>query len=239
MGFIPILIWVRRRKARLILGLAAASLVGLWLAVHYIPAWFIPLELDENQLRRIRAETTRLIDDVSDALASGRPIEISLDARQINEILAALPELYPEMAWPPGLSAPIVRLEPGAIRVGAKLSGPAGEAIVSLRMAVRHDPDAHELHLLPGGFRVGGLALPRALLAAALSEGGESGSPEGTRAAEPQGKSAAASEALSMRWITGRTLSDRQVWPNGKRPFQIVLITIENNRIRLKLSPLG
>lgn len=239
MGLIPILIWVRRRKARLILGLAAASLVGLWLTVHYIPAWFLPLELDENQLRRIRAETTRLIDDISDALASGRPIEISLDARQINEMLAALPDLYPEMAWPPGLSAPIVRLEPGAIRVGAKLSGPAGEAIVSLRMVVRHDPDAHELHLLPGGFRVGGLALPRALLAAVLGEGGESNSPEGPRASRPPGKSTAVSEAPSTQWIAGRTFSDRRIWPNGKRPFQIVWVAIENNRVRLKLSPLG
>jgi len=226
---------VRRRWCRRAIVAAGVAVcvafVWLWLSFQRIPGWYRPVRLGPDDETRIRREATAWADHVSDRIVNRREFTIEVSEHQINEFLAALPEVMPEARryWPAWLVDPAVVVEEGGLRIGVKVTRPYWSCIVSGRMTAAVSDDGPSIRLAVGDLRCGGLPLPdglaRRLASSAVAAAGSSGA-SGARTGPH------ASDVLERTWI------NRLTWPNGRRPIQIIAIESGGGMVRVVVRPL-
>src|SRR4051812_10534996 len=90
-----------------------ALLLALFLAFQHKPGWYRPAVIDvadESKLQAVRREATNRFDNFGKRLVEGKPFEEVISDTALNNLLAALPELWPESArWlPPEFAEPAV-----------------------------------------------------------------------------------------------------------------------------------
>jgi hypothetical protein len=203
--------------------------IVVWLIFQHRPAWYQPAVLNAEALQRARREAVAAADDFGDRLVVGRPFEVVLEQRAVNEWLAALPEIWPDArdALPPELTAPAVYFGAGAVRVAAHARAAIGQAIVSLELTAHLAGDGRSLRIVATRVRGGSLPIPAFVLQ--RIDGAQSSDASSERDAE---------RITIPQLLTGLTTRNRFVWPNGERAFRIVNITSMPGVLRLQIEPL-
>lgn len=270
----------KRRRGRLAalrrlveLGLTVAlvagpiALVVLWLAFQHKPGWYRPAVLDDAGVQRAQRDAVSMADRVSDRMAEGKPFDVVLVDRSVNEWLAALPHAWPDArdALPPELTQPVVRfigqphgggssgapdrlaVPPGEIIVGAHFARGGWRAIASGRFSLRVSADGTMIEIGWNGAYGGSLRLPEWLVEKLLGEqpvhrwitgiNGKAGAKSGTTDRSGIGGRAAWRSSSAAKLLKGFEIDNRFVWFNGERPFRIDSIEIDEGELHLRIEP--
>ncbi len=218
------------------------AFVALWLALHHKPAWYAPVSLDEAGMRRARHDAVNTTDFIGDQMNHGEPFELVLRDRAVNEWLAALPTIWPEVSevLPPEVGSPVVSFDDGGIRVGSHVTTSAWQAIVSVGLLISLTADGEDLAVELTDVRGGSLPVPQTVLAAVLDPVLR----RARRNRRPAGNNVdSVSSALRGVRSTGELfegirIENRFVWFNGEVPFRIDAVEIDDGEVRLRLDPL-
>ena len=220
-------VWCKR-AAVLAAVLGVVGAVALYLLAQHLPSWYRPQPVPPAQLPRLRSEVTRLIDDISDALATGRTIDLTFTSEQLNAFLAALPELWPDAARnvPPQLHQPLVQLQTARVRLAVLYEGDRAAAVLSATLAVTlTGPDGELLELRIGDPRLGSLPVPAGALTPWLAE-------QPLRLGQRVGPPHTVADLF-----TGVEIPNRFTWPNGRRSFRIDALDCSPTQLHIRLEP--
>lgn len=182
-----------------------------------------------------------LADHIGDQIIAGRPFVLELDERDMNDILAALSNIWPEAAagWPQAVQRPMLTFSPGRLRVGFEYVPGENRGIVTADMAIAPSPDVAALMIRLDRAALGAVPVPRRVVLGELdpwlermqaanqtrrTTGGEVGAP--TR------------EDLSPLIRDGIEISNLFTWPNGRRRFRVTSIEFSEGMCRLGIEPL-
>lgn len=214
---------LRRRLVRvLLIGLLLpAALVGtLGILATCRPAGYVPRSIDYDRLDDDKRAAFALLDQISAALNAGREIRVTLDEQQLNRWITARAEIWPdETALElPGVERPVVALRSGSIGLTTQLSLPEWRGFVAVWVGAEAQPDSVALSIQ--ALRIGRLPIPRSLLELI---------PANARQRHP---------LLDSLAHEGRVrLPNEFVWRNGRRPFRILDLSVENGRLSATLAP--
>jgi len=233
----------RKNYVRLILTPFVAVLVALtaaWIVFEHKPAWYRPAALVGDDLRLVTSRATGWADEVSDQMVQGQPFELVLVGREVNEFLAALPELFPDefVNWPQALRLPAVGFGPDAIHVGLLCEMGGWRVIAALTLTAELIDEDRLVRIAATGVHGGSLPLPRSLLGRIFDPTfatlARSISLKSGNRAERILKELASVDDL----FEGVSIRNRFVWPNGKRVFRLEAIRVEPDRLVLGIAPL-
>ena len=228
--------------------IGAIGFIALWLCFEHRPAWYRPVRLDEAGMKRARRESAAVIDSVGDWLFRSEQFEptsgfeIVLTEREVAEGLTVLRQVWPAAGgwWPPEFTDPAVRLTDDRILAGAHFESVGWRAILSIEFhaAVSADGEAVELALL--GAYAGSLRFPRVILERLLRRYAV---PRRSRGDNGEGRRTRVISTLHdvesvEQLFQGVRIRNRFVWPNGKRPFRVDSITIEEGTVRIRIEAL-
>jgi hypothetical protein len=209
--------------------LSVLTLLTIWAAVQRKPSWYRPVNLDEDRLAQARRDSAEAADSFGDRLVAGVPFEVILKDEDLTAWLTAAPSLWPDLArnWPPELTAPAIRFQPGQARIGGHIESNGWRMILgaSLHASVAADPKALTFRL--NGIYGGSLPLPGALVERVAGFAPVSGA----------GDSEADVPTL-QELLAGWPIQNRFVWPNGKRAFRIADIQFQDGAARIAIEPL-
>lgn len=212
------------------------------MAFQYKPGWYRPVVLDHAGIQQAERQAVAVADDVGDQMVEGRPFDVVLQDRSVNEWLAALPHVWPEArdALPPELTEPVVNFEDGCVKVGAHYAADGWRAIVSMGLTLDVSAEGSTVTITLLGARGGSLPIPRSVLHRVFDQLSRSA---GSVQDEPENAGDALASALQEiesldDLFEGVRIDNRFVWPNGDRPFRISSIQIDNARLRLHIEPL-
>jgi hypothetical protein len=216
---------------------AIALACGAWLALHRVPTWYRPPELDEAGQRRARASASALYDWVSARMAEGRPFDVLLDESDVNDWFVAAPRSWPRLAdaLPPEIGTPQVRFSGAGLLLAARYSRDEFECVVTARMGVpRVSPDEGELLFEVHSLACGALKVPQ-WLARRVPMGADEAMARTIRARSPErGGTAVRSMADVMDELGVR---NRFRWSNGDRWFRVAEIAANRGTLRLRIEP--
>jgi|CXWL01.1.fsa_nt_gi hypothetical protein len=203
----------------------AAGGVALMLALEYRPAWYAPVALTETELQQGRMEAMRVVDLVSDQLVDRKPFEIALSDNQLNTWLSGLAQIWPdaERRIPREIVEPFVTFESGSLRTAARLVSNGWRAIVSSDYGLQLSTDKKHLIVKLNSVRCGAVTLPRFVVASLC---------------KPYLRTEAMRGHTLSQLYEGLPFENRFVWPNGRRPFRIEELNVEQGKIRLRIEPL-
>lgn len=235
-----------RRVAKLAFGAAAsvglATLVAAWLTFQHRPAWYSPARLNEAGIQQARSEATELADSLGDRMVRGRPFDVVLIDRKVNEWLTALPHCWPEArrSVPSEISDPAVRFDASRVYVGAHCESGGWRAIINVELALGVSEDGRSVELALFEARGGSLPVPRAILRRLLDPLLRGVGDASSRSADPAGEFLPNLGDFGSidDLFRGVKIRNRFVWGNGDRPFRIDSFTIEDGELRLSIEPL-
>lgn len=219
-----------------------ALCVTIWLVFQHKPAWYEPAVPDELTLQAARTGSAAFADDTSDAMVRGQPFEVVLLEKSVNQWLAALPVLWPEVRdhFPPGLEAPAVSFADGEIRVGGLYSHGPWKVIANVGIVPELIDHGESIRLRAVEARGGSLPLPRRLLERLVNRIRTNS--RGDQRATGGEQTAGALILREVRTVDdlfcGIRIRNDFVWPNGERRYRIASITITRGELRLGLDPL-
>jgi len=136
----------RRRYRRLtdwiVRGLLIAlvlTLVGgaaAWLAFERIPGWYVPVEVSQADLARVRNGLPNTYQSLSEQAIGRAPFDFSISERTVTEWVVARGELYPEaQGWlPDWVRDPVVCFRDGKCIVGARIDYQGWRTILGIHL---------------------------------------------------------------------------------------------------------
>lgn len=214
-------------------------LIVLWLTFHHKPAWYKPAALDDAGLKRARRDAVNRADFVSDRMVQGAPFEVVLNEREVNEWLAALPQVWPaaHKAIPREIHRPALHFGDGVARVGFHYEKNDWQAILSAAIRITITDNREDVVVRLVDVHGGSLPLPDALLdqlLAALQDAhvGDPDASSSTRAASALGRIRSVADLEA-----GIRFPNRFIWFNGRRPFAIESVTVARGELRLSICP--
>jgi len=202
--------------------------------LQHKPRWYAPPRLDEAARRAARRRATVRADAFGDLLVRRVPFDFVLLEEDVNRWLASAPELWPR-AEGATLRDPVLRFEPGAVRVGALVERGGWRAVVSVAVGVRLTDDGSDVELRLMEARGGSLPIPLSVLAWAAGSGEKQ--PQ-ERAGSSDGGTAVVSELQSVdELLAGVRRRNWFVWPNGDRAFSVASLSLTPGRLSLRIRP--
>jgi len=220
--------------------------IALWLTFQHKPGWYRPISADDAITQRARLEVANLADSISDALVHRRPFELVLSDHSLNEWLAALPQVWPDVAeqWPRELTQPAVSFQRDRIRLGVHGETRGWRVILGFAFLLSADDGDDAMRLTLSGMQGGSLPIPRFLIRRSLQSAAENHADTAALTAQPDPTRPLELENLldSPRsvdeWFAGVRVRNRFIWPNGRRPFRIGALSITDGELRARLDPL-
>ena len=157
--------WRRRLRWALLMatGGAVLGVLGLWLALQHVPAWYHPVEIAPEHLQEVRNDLAATQGTLNEQMLLARaPFEFRISEEQINAWLSAREDIWPlSREWlPPGVSDPLVRILPDGLRLSATVRHGWMQAVVTVWLELGADPTRVYARLLD--VRSGSLPLPHA-----------------------------------------------------------------------------
>jgi len=249
------LVW---RCLLIALALAGSALVVLWMMFQHKPAWYRPVIADAVTVQRAQSSSASVVDSISDRLAGAEPFELRLESGMVNEWIASLPQLWPQIGSTMserGISDVAISFDAECIRVGALLdiSRPADafaesarensrsvenghgglQAIVSVGLEFNISGDGSAVVVRLKDVRGGSLPMPRSSLAGVVEQLTTRNRPNLRREDDIVGSFTAALEEIRSldELYQGISVRNRFVWPNGDRPFRMSHIRSGKGRI--------
>ena len=162
-------VWIVRIALGL-LALAAVTLIGGWLAVESIPSWYVPLEVSQAELTRVRNSLPNTYQAINERVVAGAPFDFSITDRTVTEWVVARGELYPEArAWlPDWLRDPVVSFRDDRCIVGARINYRGWQTILGIHLVM--DVADDELTVRVDKLTAGIVPIPLSQLAGPLDE---------------------------------------------------------------------
>ena len=234
-----------KRRRWVAVAVFAAVLAGIavtFLMAQHRPGWYRPATLtltDENAMRTVRRDATNTFDAFGDRIVEGKRFEFELTEQAVNQVLAALPQLWPEAAGsiPRELADLAVSFGNGWARIGAMVSTSNWQAIGGVALAVTVVEDGAKLKLALVGASCGSLPLPRAILEPALNRSLKRPPPKSADAEFESIELGSVVESAAQLY-EGITIPNRFTWPNGERRFRLKAIQFSPGKMRLEIEPL-
>lgn len=236
--------WIRRLSmaGAVLLGLAGVLLV----AATCTPGWYNPPTVGPADCREIRNELPTFVSTIGTYMEQSQPFRIELPEEKVNRWLAARGEIWPSLrhALPPEVQDPAVSFQPGRMVLGVRYQGGGISSVLSLAATVQLDETGQAIVLGVGDYRAGLVPVPQSLveeharkaMAKALWEKlagflrvGDMDLARQLRLSDEQ--LARLIDPSNIR------LSSHGVWPNGKRPFHISNLSIEQGRMLIDIVP--
>ncbi len=224
-----------------LLALGPIALVVLWLTFHHKPSWYHPVTLDSVGAQRARRDAVSTADFVSDRMVQRKPFDVVLHDTEVTNWLAALPTIWPhaDEILPPEIDQPAVSFRDGEVRVGAHYRGPSWQAVVSVGVRFDVSDDGAAIGIRLANVRGGSMPIPQSALNRLL---------DAARLDSLFGREVATTdegvpifELRTIRSVSdlfqGVRIENRFVWFNGRRPFRIASIQIQDGALRLRLEP--
>lgn len=233
----------RRRWIR-ILGACCAvlivALVAVWMTFHHKPGWYQPVHVAETELQDVRDSLTDANLEFNRGLAAGQPFDFSLDAKRVNQWIAAREHIYPEAKpWVPAwLRDPVVAFEDGKIILAGMVEFEGWKAVASAHVAVELADESIRIWL--AGVRGGSLPIPISSgdgpIAELVSRSAGAGDdmPDALRRLTDEMRTRAASEVLSE----GTSVANRFEYPDGHRLFRILKCRFNDGTMTLRIEPI-
>ncbi len=212
--------------------------------------------------RRARREALALADYISDRMVQGQRFDVVLSKQSVNASLAAFPHIWPDAAEPlppaaigigkAALRSPAVHFGADEIHFGALYDKHGWRAIVSVAFSARVSKDGRSLRFQATGFHGGSLPIPRVILdrlLAPLLGDSVAGRDPRSRGDDRKADREAAlpMPTLGDAWrqigsvddlFSGVRFRNRFTWFNGRRPFRIESITLDDGQLTLRVEPL-
>lgn len=235
---------VRWLRLVLLVGLIAGpiALIALWLALHYIPDWYQPVDPTSVEARNARNELINVTDDISRQIVRAEPFELVLTDRTVNQWLTVIPQPAPADGRDglASIRAPAVRFEPGRIRIGGEYSSAHWTTIVNVCVAIGVTKDGSQIVLRLKEVRGGLLPVPRSLIREMLLSLVQRARPTNGAAPDLPEDVARVLETINSAdaLSDGVAVANRFIWPNGKRPYRIESIRFEDGVVRISIEPL-
>ena len=236
--------WIRRAGVGLLVAVLAA-VIGGWLVLHHVPAWYRPLTVAPGQVQRVRDSLTGVFQNISEAMVA-RPraeFETVVTQQTVNEWLAVRGEIWPDSEqWiPPWLRDPMIAFEPGRLILAAHFDRDGWEAIVAIHLSVAVDHGRVTARV--ERVSCGALPLPMSLLRAPLADLADlvdsdrldlPGMPDelANTVRKVQGTD------IGALLTEGLTFDGPFIWKNGDRPYHITQLRLQRGRLILTIDPL-
>lgn len=231
-----------------LLGLAGAVLIG----ATYQPGWYRPASVTPDDFRTIRNELPSFGSAIGTYLERGQPFRIELTDEQINRWLAARGEIWPSLrrALPAEIQDPAIAFLPGEVVVGARYERKGMSSVVSLAATLDVEDSGSAIVIRLGGIYAGLVPVPQMLvepvakkaLAKALrsnwprlskyTQVGDVNLAEQLRIGPDQ-----LAGYIRKRDFTQTRLPSHWVWPNGKFPFYVSNLQIEQGKLLIDIVP--
>lgn len=236
----------RKQVRRILIACLASSGIVLsitFLAAQHRPGWYKPVKLDplnEGALRSVRREATNTFDAFGDLLFEGKPFEFTLTDESINQVLTALPQIWPEAAEtiPQELSELAVHFGKGWVRAGALVSAPNWKAIGSVKVSLSLNEDHSTIKAALVGANCGSLPLPRVVLEPGIDKNLKVASGGSTNSKiMPSPDSDVVSFRSASQLYDGISIPNRFTWPNGNRKFRIKSVKLTDGKVQLEIEP--
>lgn len=222
--------------------LLLGTLLGLWLALHRIPAWYRPAVVEEAVLPGVRAEAARLVDSISDQMVRGRRFTLELRQEEMNELMSSMGRIWPDALkdWPPALQQPALSFEADGLRVGVTLTRAEDRAVLSAALRVGVAEDRNSLHARLVSIHAGALPVPAFLIDSAAQPYLERMGDTSDRSRRLRSWGLEGADAPSVRALMdqGVSLPNRFVWPNGERKFRILSMDFRPGVAHVEIEPL-
>lgn len=224
---VPARRWRVRRLAVASSVVSSSLLVSMVLAFQCRPAWYDPVAADEEVIRRAQRESAAAVDETSRQLVRRKPFEVTISQQQINEWLAALPQLWPHWGerLPKEVGGLAVELEHDRVRVGALVERGGVRVVANGGLRIELTPDGKSVRLQLEDLRGGRLPVPRGLLRTVrgmILGPEEQGGNDGTNL---------------LDLMEGLEIPNAFVWPNGERDFRLQSVRIAPEGVFLTLEP--
>lgn len=232
-----------------LLGLAGILLIG----ATYKPSWYRPAVVTSEDCRAIRNELPSFGSAIGAYLAQGQPFRIELTEEHVNRWIAARDEIWPaaRRMLPAEIQDPVISFQPGQVIVGARCLKDGMSSIVSLATTLGVANSGGALMIRVEGFYAGLVPVPRMLVEPAarkaLARAIRSNWRHLARYTQV-GDLNVADELhigpeqvvsyLKGRDLTQTSLPSRWIWPNGKFPFCITDVQIEEGRLLIDITPM-
>jgi len=215
------------------------GLAALWLTFQHKPGWYRPVTLNPAGLHQARRDATNTLDSVGDRIVRGKPFDLLLSMRSVNEWLAALPQLWPDAASRLGsqFTDLAVDFDSDDIRLGALYTRRGWRVIASVDLKIAVTQDGRFLQITLPHLYGGSLPMPRRLLKSLLE-------PFILQSRyKPSAGAGAFDPIVSEIWsageqVTGVRLRNRFIWPNGRRAFRFASVEVKSGGLRLRIVPL-
>ncbi len=216
--------------------------VVLWLMFQKIPAWYRPIELDKQGIRQAQADSTRMVNWITEKMIAGEPFEIVLHQQSVAEWLAALPHSWPEVMdhMPMNGRDPFLSFHPGVVKIGLHVSDRGVETILNVRVRVALENGSKQLRIRFDEVRGGALTAPDMLMDRILQP-----ALKRLKARDASGNTLEDTILRAMNRVNnaddlrrGITVPNHFIWPNGKRRFRIIDLVMEGGKLRLLVLPI-
>ncbi len=198
---------------------AACGLATAWMAFQYIPKWYHQPILSRSAERDVQLRLEETFERISQMMAQGERFTLSFSARQLNDILAAQPRLWPAASQWLGknLQHPCLRITDHKIELATRLRWGEIKSIVHVSVGLGVEGHAVVGRLYGAG--AGLLPLPAGWIASRMCP------------REPHD---------GMHFDGARLVIDNEFnWPNGDIPFVVREIDLVDERLALTLEPYG
>lgn len=245
----------RRRWVRW-LGGAFAGLLGLagaiWIGVTHTPGWYRPACVTADDYRIIRNELPSFGSAIGAYLERGQPFRIELTDAQINRWLAARGQIWPSLrrVLPAEIQDPVIAFEPGRILVGARYEKNGVSTVLSLATTLEVEGSGSAIAVRLGGVYAGLLPVPQMLVEPvarkALTRAIRSSWPRLAKYTQIGDVNLAdqfrigpdqIAGYIKNRDLTQTRLPSHWVWPNGRFPFYISNVQIEQGKLLIDIVP--
>ncbi len=229
--------WYRRYRTYTLLTSLVLS-ATLWFTFQHKPGWYHPVEVTEEIIQRARRHAPNLMDSISDHLVRHKSIEFTLQEREVNEWLAALPRAWPEArdALPRELSRLAVLFTDDGIRIGGHMNASGWQVILGISLEVTRDEASREIKVALTGVQGGSLPLPNLLIKPILNRAlakQSSANPAGDGEGDVVPLFQSADDLFN-----GIRFENRFEWPNGRRMFSIGRLSFGKGRVVIRLDPI-
>ncbi|MCP4592392.1 MAG: hypothetical protein GY842_16795 [bacterium] len=217
------------------------SIAVLWLALHRIPSWYVPVYVAHDQLDAVRADTARTYNRFGNRLVRRKTFDLKFNEDQVTAWINAREHIWPESGgWLPAwIEDPVVRFRAGSMVVAARIHADHVQFVGSAALTVEIGADDILVIRLQRA-SAGALPIPVGLLAEPLAqllrlEGRDldfmplpvADAARYFRESEPV-------QALTE----GVRRANRFIWENGRRPYRIADLKIDEGSLTLTIEPL-
>ncbi|MCP4247573.1 MAG: hypothetical protein GY778_11040 [bacterium] len=221
---------------------AIIVIVGGWLVLHHIPAWYRPVTVAPGQVQLVRDSLTGAFQGISERMVA-RPraeFEASFSQQTINEWLAVRGQIWPDSEeWiPPWLRDPMIAFEPGRVILAAHFDREGWEAIVAVHLSVTAADDRVTARV--ERVSCGALPVPMSLLGAPLADLVDSNRLDVPAMPDELANTVRKVQGAEIGALLteGLTFEGPFIWKNGDRPYHITDLRLERGRLTLTIDPL-